>query len=76
VSVNYDGWQIPDVEEGVEKFIEVIGAVIDEETISFLTCFDMGSKIGMGLNNYIRLMSLTGQCLRPWLCGQSYKGYI
>ena len=41
--------EIPEIEEGVERFIEVIGTVVDEKTISFLTCVDMGCDVGMFL---------------------------
>ncbi len=49
LSVNNNGLEIPEIEDGVERFIEVIGTVVDEKTISFLTCVDMGCDVGMFL---------------------------
>ena len=47
--VKQNGLEIPEIKDGVEKFIEVIGTVIDEKTISFLSCIDMGTEVGMCL---------------------------
>ena len=39
--------KIPNVKEGLATFVKIVGKVIDESTISFLTCVDLGSKVGM-----------------------------
>ena len=49
LSVEENWLEIPEIEDGVERFIEVIGSVVNEETISFLTCVDMGTEVGMCL---------------------------
>jgi hypothetical protein len=39
--------KIPNVKEGLATFVEILRKVIDESIISFLTCVDLGSKVGM-----------------------------
>jgi hypothetical protein len=39
--------KIPDVKEGLATFMEIVGKVINESTISFLTCVDLSLKVGM-----------------------------
>ena len=36
-----------EVKVGVERFVEVIGMVVDDEMVAFLGCIDMGSDISM-----------------------------
>ncbi len=48
-SLKRNGLEILEVKSGVETFIEVIGTVVDDKTIGFLTCVDMGSNVDMYL---------------------------
>jgi hypothetical protein len=39
--------KIPNMKEELATFVKIVGKVIDESTISFLTCVDLGSELGM-----------------------------
>ena len=49
MSLKRSGLEILEVKSGVETFIEVIGTVVDDNTIAFRTCVDMGSNVDMYL---------------------------
>jgi len=41
--------EIPEIEDSMQRFIEVIGIVVDKNIISFLTYINMGSNVSMSL---------------------------
>ena len=38
--------KIPKLKDGITTVVEIVGKVINENTIAFVTCIDLGAKIG------------------------------